>query len=215
MKAKIQNKTRGLTLVELLIIVTLVVVLVLVLLPALARPKGIGHQRMRCANNLKQVGLSYRLWANDDNGQFPFASTNARSSLHWVNSPKVFRHFQVMSNELVTPKILVCQSDRNRKKASDFTQFSNANLSYFVGLEAREDNPQSILSGDRNITGGTLSNGFLRVLQPTSEAGWTKDIHNLAGNVGLGDGSVQQVTVAGLRKQLAVATNAHIRLAIP
>ena len=112
-------------------------------------------------------------------------------------------------------KVLVCFSDTKRKPVPDFTKFSNANLSYFVGLDAREDNPQLVLSGDRNITGGTLSNGFLRWLTPQTEAGWTSEIHVNAGNVGLADGSVQQMTTATLRQQLAAQTSAVIRLAIP
>ena len=173
--------------------------------------------RVSCTGNLKQTGLAFRLWANDHQETFPFASLNMEGSRPFLNSRQVFRHFQVMSNELVTPKILVCRADTTRNAATDFTQFSNTNLSYFVGLDAREDAPQSILSGDRNITGGTLSNGFLRRLNANSDAGWTKEIHQNAGNVGLGDGSVQQATTVGLRRQIAAATtnNSFIRLAIP
>lgn len=120
-----------------------------------------------------------------------------------------------MSNELVTPKVLICGADKERKMATDFVQFSNANLSYFVGLDAREDTPNSILSGDRNITGGTLSNGFLRVLRPGTAVEWTKEIHQNTGNIGLGDGSVQQITTVRLRQQIALQTNAFIRLAVP
>ena len=88
-------------------------------------------------------------------------------------------------------------------------------VSYFVGFEAREDMPNSILSGDRNITGGTLSNGFLRVIFPNTAAEWTKEIHQNGGNIGLGDGSVQQFSAKGLRQHLANMTNTFIRLAIP
>ncbi len=171
--------------------------------------------RIGCVNNLKQLGIAYRLWANDHGDKFPFASTNADGSLAWVNSSEVFRHFQVMSNELVTPKVLVCRADKKRKVATDFLQFSNTNLSYFVGLDAREDAPHSILSGDRNIAGGTFSNGFLRVLSTNSAAEWTKEIHQNQGNIGLGDGSVNRVTTMQLRAQIAATSNAFIRLAVP
>ena len=177
-----------------------------------------GHSAgIRCLNNLKQVGLSYRLWANDYGGEYPFSSTNAAGSLAWANTPEVFRHYQALSNELVTPKVLHCRSDRSRSAATDFTQLSNTNLSYFVGLDAREDAPNSILSGDRFLTGGTLSNGFLRVLTPASAAGWIQEIHENVGNIGLGDGSVQQVRAVQLRRQIAWATTnrSFLRLAVP
>jgi competence protein ComGC len=204
----------ALTFVELCVVVVVLAVLISLLLPSLIRPRT-HAPRISCTINLKHVGLATRLWSNDHGDQFPSASTNATGSRAWVNSPEVFRHYRVMSNELVTPKVLVCQSDRKRKTATDFTKFSNANLSYFVGLDAREDAPNSILSGDRNITGGTLSNGFLRVLTPGTAVEWTKEMHQNAGNIGLGDGSVQQVTTAKLRQQLALQTNAFIRLAVP
>ena len=120
-----------------------------------------------------------------------------------------------MSNELVTPKVLSCLEDKKRTRTVDFAKLSNANLSYFVGLNADERFPNGLLSGDRNIVGGTLSNGFLRTFTTDSEASWTDGIHKRAGNVGLADGSVQQMTSHGLRKQLATKTNEVIRLAIP
>ena len=104
------------------------------------------------------------MWSNDNECLFPQVSTNSAGSLAWANSPQVFRHFQVMSNELVTPKILLCPLDSKRTKATDFTNFSNANLSYFIALDADESKPHRLLSGDRNLTGGTLSNGFLRII---------------------------------------------------
>ena len=45
-----------------------------------------------------------------------------------------FRHFQVMSNELSTPKILACPAD-TRAAANNFFRLKNQNVSYFVGLE--------------------------------------------------------------------------------
>jgi len=35
--------------------------------------------------------------------------------------------------------------------------------------------------------------------------GWSENIHNKAGNLGLGDGSAQQVSVAALQKQITSA----------
>ena len=206
----------GLTLVEVLVLIAIIAIIV-ALIPHGSHSGKTRAQRIICSNNLKQVGLSYRVWANDHEGQYPFAYTSTGGSTAWKNSPETFRHFQVLSNELVTPKILICRADQARRVATNFHEFSNANLSYFVGLDAREDAPHSILSGDRNITGGMLSNGFLRVLNANSEAGWTKEIHQDAGNIGLGDGSVQQLTVAGLRRQIALAAtnSSFIRLAIP
>ena len=209
-------RTNGLTLVEFLVVIVIIAMFASIILPGLARSKHRGNSPSRaCAVNLKQIGLACRLWANDNGDEFPWVSTNAAGSRAFVNSPQVFLHFAAMSNELVTPKILVCPSDTNRTKADDFAHLSNANLSYFVALDADESKAQRLLSGDRNITGGTLSNGFLRVLTPQTDAGWTTALHNNAGNIGLSDGSVQQVIPATLRKQLQAQDLPVIRLAVP
>jgi hypothetical protein len=86
--------------------------------------------------------------------------------------------------------------------------------SYFISFDADERDPNGFLSGDRNITGGSPSNGFLRVFTPKSVAGWTAELHNRAGNVGLSDGSVQQVTVQTLQNQVSMQTN-NFRIAVP
>jgi len=64
-----------------------------------------------CANNLKQFGLSVRIWAIDNED---------------VNPPDSLS----MSNELNTPKILVCPADTNRVAASNWTAYTSANCSY-------------------------------------------------------------------------------------
>src|ERR1017187_9579944 len=71
-------------------------------------------QRITCVNNLKQIGLSFRIWALDNDGHFPFnVSTNSGGTMEFcAMGPDGFDrnaalHFQVMSNELSTPLLLV------------------------------------------------------------------------------------------------------------
>jgi hypothetical protein len=64
-----------------------------------------------CVNNLKQFGLAVRTWALDNNDS---------------NPPSVLS----MSNELSTPKILVCPADTTRQAATDWSSFTMANCSY-------------------------------------------------------------------------------------
>lgn len=139
------HRLHGLTLVEILIALATVALLIVLLVSLSNSRQGSKGRapRISCVSNLKQVGLAYRLWSNDHEDQFPFASTNAGGSFRFANSPQVFLHYVAMSNELVTPKILTCFEDKERSKTADFTQFSNKNLSYFVGPDAREDQPQS------------------------------------------------------------------------
>src|SRR5208283_468971 len=101
--------------------------------------------------------------------------------------------WQTMSNELVTPKILVCPDDNQRTEAVSFTQnFSDANISYFFSLDAADAYPQMILYGDDNlaVNGVRVRPGILNLWTNTSVA-WTKERHGGAGNIALSDGSVQ------------------------
>ena len=215
MKTKL-HRQHGLSLPEVFIVIATVVLLAAFLLPiGTSRPS-----RVSCVNNLKQIGLAFRLYSNDHEDKFPwmvsaYVNPMNSGSREFMNSTQVFRHFQTMSNELVTPKVLVCPTDSQRKKAADFARFSNMNLSYFVNLDGLETNPQMILSGDRNITGGTFANPNLLLVRSTSPLSWTTSMHISAGTVGLADGSVQQVTTPILNQQIAAMTNAVIRLAIP
>lgn len=213
MKTKAERQS-GLSILEVCLVVAGLALVACVLLPQLSdKPRP---ERWRCSSNLKQTSLGFLVLANDGDGQFPWASTNDGGTISFAESPQVFRHFLAASNELVTPTILVCPIDKKRNEALEFGKFSNANLSYFIGLDARTEPPLLLLSGDRNITGGTLSNGFLRLLDPTSaRAGWTTELHNNVGNIGLADGSAQQVRPEMLREQLTIQRLPVVRLAIP
>jgi hypothetical protein len=110
---------------------------------------------MVCANNLKQIGLAFRTWAIDNDGPFPFnVSTNKDGTMEFcaVDSEgfdtNAALHFQVMSNELSTPRILVCPKDPSREPAPGFASLRANNVSYLVhsGTNLNESNPTAVLA---------------------------------------------------------------------
>jgi len=118
-----------------------------------AREKALS---MNCIANLKQFGLRLRMWALDHQD---------------VNPPDIV----CMSNELRTPKILVCPADTNRTVAVNFTAFTSANCSYDYLAPSRTNH---------DLTDRTTSPAMIEPNRVLSRC----PIH---GHIGLCDGSVQ------------------------
>jgi type II secretory pathway pseudopilin PulG len=214
------HRIAGLTVVEVILVMACLAILAALLLPALA-PARVRPRRISCINNLKQIGLALRMWSNDHHDEFPWqVSRTNGGTLEFVGSGAVYPHFAAISNELVSPKPLACSTDTARSKTADWNALtSHLHLSYFAGLDANEGRPQSLLSGDRNVTGGTFTAGNILLLASNTPVGFGTNMHNGSGNVGLGDGSAQQVLPVHLQAQLQSALQEyprpHIRLAIP
>lgn len=207
---------KAFTFVELVFVIAAIAILILVILPSRHHH---GYGRIKCVNNLKQVGLSFRLFATDHRDFYPMrVSTNEGGSLEYVGSGETFRHFLVMSNDLNVPKILLCPlDDSSRREAENFTTDFNANtnVSYFVGLDAIETKPSLILSGDRQLSmNGKPLKGVVEITG-NQKLKWTTDPIHSGGNIALADGSVQQTTTKTLNALFSQSGALTNRLSIP
>jgi competence protein ComGC len=209
-----KRPSRGPTLKEVVAVVAVLAVLALLVLPALSVARRMA-QRIACVNNVKQIGLAARIFATDHNEKFPMEiPLNDGGTKEFAAFGVVAPHFLLMSNISGVPKLLICPAD-TRTAASNFGELRDWNISYFVGLDASQSNPQSLLTGDRNITNVSYGKDRILFLTTNQPMGWTKEIHQHAGNVALGDGSVQMLGSAGLQKALGESGVATNRLAIP
>ncbi|MBE0545360.1 MAG: type II secretion system protein [Verrucomicrobia bacterium] len=230
MKVRRRTIPRGFTLFEVLIIVAVLIIAAVLMLPSFAKSRA-RASKTSCTYNVKQVHLSFRLWALDNGDKFPMqVSVTNGGTMELVDSGSVYVHFLVMSNDLQTPKILICPQDADPKRLTATTfasptpagtpgqiPFTNDHsVSYFVGVDADETQPQTILTGDANLTVGgvPVSRGLLS-LWTNAPVSWTKDRHVNQGNIGLADGSVTGVNTPGLRELLMNTGASTNRLAMP
>jgi hypothetical protein len=161
------------------------------LAPGFAR----GHvrsSRISCVNNLKQIGVAYRIWENDNGDKYPMEQTEALGGMQGILSNSMsagrfaYLPYALMGNELgQSPKVVVCPNDDRVANtnfywgqqnaptergyawtnAADYGSFDNTNVSYFCGVGASDTYPQSILGGDRNLGNGgviNITNGNVR-----------------------------------------------------
>jgi prepilin-type N-terminal cleavage/methylation domain-containing protein len=222
MNSSRSNRRAGaFSLVELLVVIAIISILAALILPALNQSEG-RARRIGCVNHLRQTGIAFQLFSHDHGDQFPMAVPLAEGgSQEFVRNGYAvdgefyfsFRHFQVLSNELSIPALLICPTD-TRLRAADFGVLQNSNLSYFVGAKAGFSRPDSILAGDRNITANSSPNPSILHIEADNPLRWTREMHQFKGNILFAGGQVEEWNNAALASA-AVSQSAGADLFMP
>lgn len=118
------------------------------LLPAFAKAKS-KAQSIQCVNNLKQIGLGFRVFATHHGDRFPFNVATNETGVQ-INTPGMdtVQILRALSNELSNPKLLVCPADSSVWPAESIASLGPANVTYQLesAAEVKPSNPQEILA---------------------------------------------------------------------
>ncbi len=219
-----RSSKSGFTLVEMLVVIGIIGVLASLLLPVLARSKGKAN-RLKCVNNLSQIGKAFISFSTNFDGRLPWQLTDGdlkeQFANQYVKKLGVIYAAPALKQELDQPSILLSPCDPERAAAmeqleSNWSQIDvkkgrslpeNA-LSYLLVEGADVGRPTTVMALVRNFFPCDLQEGRWVGTDedhPNAVAG----LNSSQGQVVMADGSAHQSTDSDFGFT-GVGTKAHM-----
>ena len=169
-------RRRGFTLIELLVVIAIIGILASLLLPTLARAKK-KALRIKCMNNLNQIGKAMFMFAQDNDDWFPwndycppFSVKAEHFGSNYKEDPGTIFACRGLKRELVTPKILWSPCDPTRQAHSEIAIYNWKSysaregrpipcqaISYVICKGGDVMRPTSVLATTRNLSTDDLA----------------------------------------------------------
>ena len=169
---------KGLTVLEILVVIFTLTVLVALLLPVMNH--GPAPFNASCLMNQKQCALGFIMFQSDNNNQHPWdlAVTNSAYLPGCTNGDAAADFNELQGGYIKTPAIFVCPTDPDRTVRADLSPLKNLNLSYGAGYDTGSNVSANILTLDRHLLadGNPVSPGlFLYSTNKTMV--WSLELH--------------------------------------